>query len=90
MTDVLSTPEPEKRIELAKAVTHAGVSHDELVLREPDAGEMEDVDHLQGVAWTIALVAKVAGVPPKAVRQVPVSKLNECSEYLASFVGAAR
>ena len=79
---------PEKRIPVDPPVSYGGQSYAELVLREPSAGEIEDCDHLTGTAWTRALVAKVAGVPDKAVRELRIRELNSASEYLTGFTSA--
>ena len=86
MADLL----PEKVIVLDPPVDFHGVPYAKLTLREPKAGELVDCDALQGYAFTAALTAKVAGVPPEVVREIPARDLNEAGDYLLGFVKASR
>jgi hypothetical protein len=81
--------QPEKRIPIEPPIELGSVPYTELVLREPTAGEMVRVDKLTGYAWTVALVAAVAGVPPPVIERLGVRTLNEASIYLTGFTTAA-
>ncbi len=83
-------PEPIKVIRFDPPLKFGGEEYASIELREPLAGELEDVDSLSGIAWTNALIAKVASIPKAVVRLIPQTKLNACSVYFAAFVAAVR
>lgn len=82
--------ELEKIIQFDAPISVGDVQFHHASLREPTAGEMDDASAKDGLAWTIALVTSVSGLPLQVVRKFPIRVLNECAEYLVPFAESVR
>lgn len=80
---------PELIIDLDPPISIGESSYDQLVLREPTAGEMRAIRARPLNDQQIAGVALIAGVPEKAVERMPISKIVEAEQYLVGFTIAA-
>jgi hypothetical protein len=61
-----------------------GDTKSSLDLREPTAGEIDDMAAQKSPA--IWLIAQITGIPPALVRTVPAREYNTAWKYLGSFV----
>jgi hypothetical protein len=78
--------ELEKTVSLRKPVEFAGVTHTELKLREPVAGELEKASHAtSSVGVVINLTHLVAKVPRKVAEDICQRDLQACTDFFAQF-----
>jgi Phage tail assembly chaperone proteins, E, or 41 or 14 len=89
--DTMEPPAPPEQpdelvVTLRKPVEFAGKIYDELRLREPTAGEMEEISKHSGTAGTIFAIAQVSGTPIGAVRRIGVRDMNKAGDYLLGFL----
>ncbi len=85
---------PELEITLDPPLVLKGATYESIKLREPKAFEVQQAEaHLAKSVnveslrkYGVALVSRVSGIPEAVILQLPVSKLNEATEYLQNFV----
>lgn len=82
--------QPEKILILDQPIKLGDIAYGELKLREPTAGEMDDLAAKNGISWSIALVRGVSGLPEQVIRRLPIRVLNEAMEYLLPFTNNVR
>ena len=58
----------------------------EIVLREPNAGEMTQITKKQGYEADIEGIMVVTGLTEKVVRRLGIRDLNRARAYLVSFI----
>ncbi|WP_317201485.1 phage tail assembly protein [Janthinobacterium sp.] len=83
----------EKTIVLRKPVMLGDVTHAEVNLREPTAGEMSKATRHGGgnnIDVVISLISQIAKLPMSAVNQFSQRDFAECSDFLASFTTAGQ
>jgi hypothetical protein len=86
MADQQEIPD-ELVITLRKPIEFGGETYTELTLREPTAGEYEQVDNVKGpTATDIIMVSLVSGVPKQVIAKVGMRDLNKAAKYLGSFI----
>ena len=79
-------PIPETlSITLRRPVKIGDVEYAVMTLREPTAGEMEQVDGESGWAKKVAMIALVSGIPAKLLEEVGVRDIDLATAYLARF-----
>ncbi len=85
---------PERTIELDGRIERHGRIVTALELREPASGEVEEAERKLGGKFTTAamresqfhLIVLVSELPRSIIDVVPISKLNEASQYLLGFI----
>jgi len=86
MADPQDIPE-ELIITLRKPVEFGGQVYSELKLREPTAGEYEQVDNVKGATATdILMVSLVSGIPRQVVAKIGMRDVGEAARYLGRFI----
>lgn len=80
--------EETKTIIFDKPITVNGKNYDSIDLREPNGDEVDQAQRItfSPMAQNMELIARVAGVPLAVVRKLPVSKINEASEFFKPFL----
>jgi hypothetical protein len=85
------TEQPDELvITLKKPVEFKGQSYDQLVLREPTAGEWREILKKPEDDQRTFCVALVSGVPEGAVLQIGIGQVVEAEEFIVGFYRAAR
>lgn len=80
--------EEQKTVVLRKPIMLGDVTHAELNLREPTAGELSKATRAGGdnnVDVAISLISQIAGVPTKVVQGLSQRDFQECNDFLGSF-----
>lgn len=77
-------PPATKSIPLRTPITIGDEAKTSLDLREPTAGEIDDMGREKSPA--IWLLAQITGIPPAFVRNIPASEYNAAWKYLGSFL----
>lgn len=72
-------------IELRKPLKIGDMEWSELRLREPTGGEMQQAAKRAAHEAGIFLLAKVSGLPDRAIKQVTARDFNKATAYLLSF-----
>ena len=78
----------DKAIVLRKPIEFNKITHAELVLREPTAGELSKATRHGGdnnVDVAISLISQIAVVPMKVVEMLTQRDFQECNDFLGSF-----
>lgn len=77
--------EDTKTITLSKPVLFGSKEYDTLELHEPTGGEMLKAMKETGLSMAIVAISLVAEIPRGAVEMMPISVINEASEFVLGF-----
>ena len=83
-------PEPTLDIVLRNPVTIGEETYDRLCLREPTAGEWEEIFAHPSATRRRYAVSRIAGVPMNAVKVMGVGDVVRAEAYLSSFFNIAQ
>ena len=73
-------------ISFRKPIEDKGVTHDQVILREPTAGELAETDGLEGYASDLRIISVVGGLPESTVRKMQTREFLQATRFLGGFM----
>lgn len=85
----ISAPE-EFTIAFKKPIIFADCRYEDVTIREPTAGQMEEVEAFNGVRTTMELIRMTGAIPRGAIKQMVISDIRKAADYFVVFTHGAR